>query len=56
MSMCEILSIQVVIDEDWQGSTTPYRIINGNTTYRPMDKQQVEDQIASMVYRTLWDD
>lgn len=54
--MKNIITIQVVEDPAWVGSISPYRVIVGTTVYRPMTKQEVEDQIASSVYHALWDD
>lgn len=41
-----ILDLKVVIDPDWVGSVSPYRVIQNGVTYRPMTMAEVESQMA----------
>lgn len=56
--MKNVITIEVVIDPDWVGSVSPYRVKNPVTDnyYSPMTKDEVEEQVSTMVYRALWDD
>lgn len=47
--MDTVFEIKVVLDRDWAGSTTPYRVEYKGRSIGPMDAEGVERQVASAV-------